>query len=177
MLGHVGAAVEFGTRLLCGEQPEWHPVDPPGQTVSGDPVSWWSAKVEPAKAAVRDIDLTREVDSPAGRRSIGQGLSFPAVDLFVHGWDLARSSSRDVEIPEEAIEFTHRALDGFPPEQVRSPRVFGAAVELPADPTAGQHSSAGPAVTRDRRPNSAARPPIVARDSRGRRSRKHCVIG
>jgi len=138
VLGHLGTAVEFGTCLLRGEQPEWHPVDPPGQAVSGDPAQWWSVKVEPAKAAVRGVDLTRELDSPTGRRSIGQGLSFPAVDLFVHGWDLARSSGRDVEVPEEAIEFTHRALDGFPPEQVRSLRVFGAAVEVPADTTATQ---------------------------------------
>lgn len=136
VLGHVGTAIEFGTRLLRGEQPEWHPVDPPGRAVSGDPARWWSAKVEPAKGAVRGVDLTREVDSPTGRRSIGQGLSFPAVDLFVHGWDLARSSGIDVDIPDEAIEFTRQAVDGFPPEQVRSPRVFGAAVESAPDATA-----------------------------------------
>ena len=79
-----------------------------------------------------------EVDSPMGRRPIGQGLSFPAVDLFVHGWDLARSIGRDVEIPGEAIEFAHHALGQIPAEQMRSPRVFGLQVELPADGTASQ---------------------------------------
>jgi hypothetical protein len=50
----------------------------------------------------RHADLTTVVDSPMGRRSIGEGLSFPAVDLFVHGWDLARSVGAEGVIPPEA---------------------------------------------------------------------------
>ncbi len=138
VLGHIGIATDFGTKLLRGEQPEWHPVDPPGRAVSGDPAQWWAAKVQPAKDAVRGVDLAQEVDSPMGRRSIGQGLSFPAVDFFLHGWDLARSIGRDVEIPDEAIEFAHQALDRIPAAQMRSSRVFGAEVEPPPDGTATQ---------------------------------------
>jgi uncharacterized protein (TIGR03086 family) len=138
VLGHIGIATEFGTKLLRGEQPEWYPIEPPGKSVSGDPAQWWAGKVEPAKDAVRGVDLAKEVDSPMGRRSIGQGLSFPAVDLFVHGWDLARSIGRDVEIPYEVIEFAHQALERIPAEQLRSSQVFGAEVELPADATATQ---------------------------------------
>ncbi len=139
VLGHIGVATDFGTKLLSGEQPQWQPpLDPPGRTVIGDPAQWWSMKVDPAKDAVRGVDLAEEVDSPMGRRSIGQGLSFPAVDLFIHGWDLARSIGRDVEIPGDAIEFAHQALDQIPTEQMRSSRVFAAQAELPADATASQ---------------------------------------
>jgi uncharacterized protein (TIGR03086 family) len=138
VLGHIGIGTEFGTKLLRGEQPQWHPVDPPGESVSGDPAQWWAAKVGPAKDAVRGVDLAKEVDSPMGRRSISQGLSFPAVDLFVHGWDLARSIGRDVEIPYAAIEFAHQALDQIAAEQVRSPRVFAAEVRPTPDATATQ---------------------------------------
>lgn len=139
VLGHVGIATDFGAKLLSGGQPQWHPpLDPPGQAVTGDPEQWWSVKVGPARVAVEGVDLATEVDSPMGRRPIGQGLSFPAVDLFVHGWDLARSIGRDLEIPGEAIEFVHHALDRIPAEQMRSSRVFGVQVVLPADATASQ---------------------------------------
>lgn len=138
VLGHVGIAVEFGTKLLRDERPEWQQIEPPGEAVSDDPAQWWAAKVETAKDAVHGVDLAKEVDSPLGRRSIGQGLSFPAVDLFVHGWDLARSVGRDFEISDEAIAFAHAVIDPVPTEQVRSPRVFAAEVTAPDDATATQ---------------------------------------
>lgn len=135
MVGHVGAATRFGTRLLLGEAPDWEPVEPPGSVVDGDPATWWRRLVEPARAAVRAVDLTRMVDSPMGRRSVGDGLTFPAIDLFVHGWDLGRSVGVDLEIPAAAMEFARAVLQGLPDEQVRSPRVFGAEVQPQPDAT------------------------------------------
>lgn len=131
VLGHVGTAVGFGTELLSGGQPEWSPIDPPGTAVAGEPCAWWEALVAPARAAVADVDLTVMVDSPVGRRSVGDGLSFPALDLFVHAWDLARSAGRDVVIPNEAIEFARVVFEPVPEGQMRSPRVFGGAVVPP----------------------------------------------
>jgi uncharacterized protein (TIGR03086 family) len=72
--------------------------------------------------------LTLVVDSPVGRRTVGDGLSFPALDLFVHGWDLARSTGGDVVIPAEAIEFARAIFEPIPEEQIRSARIFGDAV-------------------------------------------------
>ena len=135
VLGHVGTAVGFGTELLGGGQPVWSPSDPPGASVVGHPRSWWDALVAPARQAVADIDLTMVVESPLGRRTIGDGLSFPALDLFIHAWDLARSVSRDVVIPPEAIEFAHVIFGPIPSEQMRSPRVFAAAVAPPPNAT------------------------------------------
>lgn len=138
VLGHVGTAVRFGAALLRGESPEWNPLDPPGSEVVSDPGAWWSALVEPARQAVRGADLSQVVDSPTGRRSIGDGMSFPAVDLFVHAWDLGRGAGIDVEIPTEAIEFAHAVIDPIPDEQKRSPHVFAEQVTPPADATASQ---------------------------------------
>ncbi|MHB1615356.1 MAG: maleylpyruvate isomerase family mycothiol-dependent enzyme, partial [Actinomycetes bacterium] len=107
VLGHVGSAVRFGTKLLRDDGPVWEPVDPPGAAVQGDPGSWWGALVGPAREAVSGVDLSRVVDSPMGRRSIGEGLSFPALDLFVHAWDLRRVVDADLDIPAEVIEFAH----------------------------------------------------------------------
>lgn len=131
VLGHVGAATRYGVALLRGGAPAWRPADVPGDAVVGDPAEWWRGLVEQADRLVREADLSRVVDSPAGRRSVGEGLAFPAIDLFVHGWDLGRSAGIDVEIPVEVIEFSHRVLDAFPESQLRGPTVFGTEVTPP----------------------------------------------
>ncbi|MHB8247089.1 MAG: TIGR03086 family metal-binding protein [Acidimicrobiales bacterium] len=135
VLGHVGSAVQFGTKLLREDAPVWDPVDPPGSAVEGDPSSWWEALVDPAREAVGGVDLSRVVESPMGRRSIGEGLSFPAVDLFVHAWDLGQLAGTDVEIPPEVVEFAHSVIDPVPIERLRNPRVFATEVTLPAGAT------------------------------------------
>ena len=133
VLGHVGTAVSFGTSLLVGEPATWAPSDPPGASVVGPPEQWWDAIVAPARQAVADADLARVVTSPQGDRTVGEGLSFPALDLFVHAWDLRRSAGVETEIPIEAIAFAHGVLDSVPAERLRSPRVFSASVVPPAN--------------------------------------------
>jgi uncharacterized protein (TIGR03086 family) len=135
VLGHVGQATRFGTLLLQGAQPAWSPVEPPGAVIEGSPEAWWDDLAGQARSVVEGVDLSREVDSPVGRRSIGQGLSFPALDLYIHGWDIAKSAGFDLVIPSEAIEFTHAVIAPIPAEQVRSSRVFAAERPAPVDAT------------------------------------------
>lgn len=135
VLGHVGAGVRFGTELLGDAHPKWEPVEPPGAVVAGDPGAWWAGLVRPAAERVRGADLSRVVESPMGRRTVAEGLRFPALDLFVHGWDLTRVVGADVEIPAEVIEFARAVIDRVPTEQLRSPKVFAAAVPVPSDAT------------------------------------------
>lgn len=131
VLGHMGVAVRFGNRLLAGEGTSWEPVDPPGGAVEGEPARWWREVTQASRRLVEQADLDREVDSPFRRRSIADGLRFPALDLFVHAWDVARSVGLPVAVPSEAVDFAHRVLDPMPEEQLRSPRVFGPAVAVP----------------------------------------------
>jgi uncharacterized protein (TIGR03086 family) len=135
VLGHVGQATRFGTALLQGTRPDWSPVEPPGALVEGAPETWWTGLSGPAAAALSGVDLTQEVDSPAGRRSIGDGLSFPALDLYIHGWDVARSGGVDLVIPAEAIEFAHTVIDPVPEDRIRNGRVFAAARPTPPGAT------------------------------------------
>jgi uncharacterized protein (TIGR03086 family) len=135
VLGHVGQAARFGTLLLLDAQPAWSPVEPPGALVEGAPGPWWDGLAEQARAAVEGVDLSRVIDSPVGRRSIGEGLSFPALDLYIHGWDVARCGGFDLVIPAEAIEFAHAVIDPAPADQIRNPRVFGAEKPAPAGAT------------------------------------------
>jgi len=107
--------VRFGTELLGDAHPEWEPVDPPGAVVAGDPGTWWAGLVRPASERVRAADLSRVVDSPMGRRTVAEGLRFPALDLFVHGWDLTRVVGADVEIPA-GLRLTAPASRSWGPE-------------------------------------------------------------
>ena len=125
VLGHVGSGVRFGTALLTGQQPQWNPTARPADEVEGDPQQWWRSVTEGSADAVASADLDKEVDSPMGRRTIAAGLSFPAVDLFAHAWDLSRTVGGDVDIPTDVIEFAHTFLDRIPEAQLRSERPFG----------------------------------------------------
>ena len=136
VLGHVGQGVSFGTALLQGGQPQWQPADPPGGAVGEDPVAWWQEIAGPAREAAAGADLSRVVTTPAGARTVEDGLRFPAIDLYVHAWDLARAAGGSAEIPAGVIEFAHAAMDGAPAAQLRSPRVFGAEVVPPPGATA-----------------------------------------
>ncbi|MHB1536754.1 MAG: TIGR03086 family metal-binding protein, partial [Acidimicrobiales bacterium] len=138
VLGHVGAAVQFGTLLLMDRQPAWSPMDPPGGAVEGEPAAWWDALVEPGRRAVAGVDLAKVVDSPMGRRPVGEGLSFPALDLFVHAWDLARSVGEDLEVPAGVIDFAHMVIDPLPEAAVRNSRVFASPAPAPANTSPSQ---------------------------------------
>ncbi|MGI8446202.1 MAG: TIGR03086 family metal-binding protein [Streptosporangiaceae bacterium] len=138
VLGHVGQATRFGTLLLQGAQPAWAPVEPPGAAVEGSPAKWWQELAEQARSSVAGADLSEIVDSPMGPRSIGEGLSFPALDLFVHGWDIGKSAGVDLELPAGAIEFARSVLEPLPAGQVRNPRVFAAEKPAPADASDSQ---------------------------------------
>src|SRR5262249_35102990 len=83
-LGPVGVAVRFGNRLLAGQEAAFEQVDPPADAVDGEPAGWWRDLAQPSRRLVVQADLDREVETPLGRRSIGAGLRFPALDLFVH---------------------------------------------------------------------------------------------
>jgi uncharacterized protein (TIGR03086 family) len=131
VLGHIGAGVDFGTRLLTTGEMTWvPPADPPGSIVEGDPTKWWDAKVAPAKASLEGVDLTRVIETPMGSRTVAEGLSFPAIDLFVHAWDIGSAAGVAVTLPDEAVEFGREMFAPMSPEMYRSDRVFGAEVAV-----------------------------------------------
>jgi uncharacterized protein (TIGR03086 family) len=135
VVGHVGGATRFGTQLLTGQPVTMPPTEQPGSTVDGDPVAWWDALVGPSRAALDGVDLAKVVDSPMGPRSIADGLRFPAIDLFIHGWDLVRSTGHSVEIPTQVIEFAETAFAEFPEAAMRNARVFAPAYAADATAT------------------------------------------
>jgi uncharacterized protein (TIGR03086 family) len=136
VLGHVGAATEFGTRLLTTGEMVWEESESPGATVQGEAATWWADRAAAARPAVAGVDLTKVVETPAGTRTVGEGLAFPAIDLYVHGWDLAATVGGNVTLPDELIEFAHATFAPLPPEMLRSPQIFGAEQPAPAGASA-----------------------------------------
>src|SRR5690606_21938771 len=85
VLAHVGEATRVGAQILRGGELNMARHDPPSSAIDGDPAPWWAVRAADARdSLVNAIDLDRVVDSPVGRRTVRDGLSFPAVDLFIH---------------------------------------------------------------------------------------------
>jgi uncharacterized protein (TIGR03086 family) len=137
VLGHLGTGIRFGISVLKGEEPTWPSFDRPAELVEGDPGAYWVETAEQARAALAGADLDREMDTPMGRRTVADRLAFPAIDLFVHAWDIGTPAGIDIEIPDDVIEFAHGYLDPLPAEMMRGPKgAFGPEVEPPAGATA-----------------------------------------
>ena len=135
-LGHLGTSMQMGISLLRGEQPSWPDAERPGDLVEGDPADWWGAIAGEATAALEGADLDLEMDTPMGRRTVADRLAFPAIDLYVHGWDLATAAGFGAEIPDSVIAFAHAYIDPFPEEMVRGDAgAFGPEIEPPPDAT------------------------------------------
>lgn len=133
VLGHVGEATTVGAQILRGDEMNLVRHDPPSSIVEGDPSTWWAGTAtDAAEALLNATDLDREIDSPAGRRTVRDGLSFPAVDLFIHGWDIAAATGQSVRFPAEAVTFIRGVFANVPEEATRRPGVFAAAVDATA---------------------------------------------
>ncbi len=136
VLGHLGSSINMGISVLRGDQPTWPQVSRPAEIVEGTPAAYWSAISMLARESLEGADLDLEMDTPMGRRTVADRLAFPAIDLYVHAWDIGHAAGIDVQIPDDVIEFTHGYIDPFPVDKVRGENgAFGAEVEAPLDAT------------------------------------------
>lgn len=136
VFGHLSTSIRMGISLLRGEPPTWPDADRPGDLVEGDPAAFWRATADEARAALVGADLDLVMDTPMGPRTVADRLAFPAIDLYVHAWDIGRAAGIEVEIPTDAVEFAHGYLDPIPQDKMRGPGgAFGPEVDAPADAT------------------------------------------
>lgn len=133
--GHVLTVLESAVTTLLGGDFDWSSTPDPHEVGGDDPQAAFSAKAEAARAALVDADLSRVMTTPMGEMTIGQRLSFPAMDLHLHAWDLGTALGIPVELEPEIAEFVHRVLDPLPEEMKRSQGVFGPELEPPSDAT------------------------------------------
>jgi uncharacterized protein (TIGR03086 family) len=92
------------------------------------------ATVEPALAAALEDPTNLEGTVEAFGGMPRQGVAGLVIgDLLVHSWDLARSIGVDDTLPAEAVQATLMGLQRLPEEMLRSPTMFGPAVEVADD--------------------------------------------
>lgn len=77
--------------------------------------------------------LDREVDTPGGRRTVAEGLMFPAADLAVHAWDVATAAGQALDLPPELRAHVLATCEQVPEHVLRSPGRFGPVREASAD--------------------------------------------
>ncbi|MFN8037761.1 MAG: TIGR03086 family metal-binding protein [Acidimicrobiales bacterium] len=136
VLGHLGSSIAFGISVMEGEQPTWPEFDRPADLVTDEPVAYWRAIAGRARSALEGADLDLEMDTPMGRRTVADRLAFPAIDLYVHAWDIGSTAGIAVDVPDDVVELAHRHIDPLPEDAVRGPQgAFGPAVEPPPDAT------------------------------------------
>ena len=136
VLGHLTTSLNMGLSLFAGEQPTWPEVALPADLIDGDPAAVYADVAERCRVAFQGADLDVEMDTPMGRRSVADRLAFPAVDLYVHAWDIAQTADVAIEIPGEVIDFAHAYIDPLPAEAVRGPKgAFGPEVAVTGDAT------------------------------------------
>ena len=136
VLGHLTTSLGMGLALFAGEQPTWPEADRPADLVHGDPATAYADIAARCRTAFEGADLDQEMDTPMGRRTVADRLAFPAIDLYVHAWDLATAAGIAVEIPDTVVEFAHAFIDPLPEERVWGPQgAFAAKVEPPGDAT------------------------------------------
>jgi len=135
VLGHLISAMRMGLAIMRGEPVEMPEFDRPGDLVGAEPAAQWGAIADELSHAVDGIDLEAVRDTPMGRRTVAEGLAFPAIDLFLHAWDISKAAGRPVEIPVDVMAFTRAVVAPFPQEVVRCGRVFGPEVTPPQDAT------------------------------------------
>jgi uncharacterized protein (TIGR03086 family) len=139
LLNHViGVAGAFSH---VGEGTRIKPPDPDVATFEGD---GYAAAYDFATAAM--LGAWRKpgaLDATIALR-IGEvpgtvAASINLVDMLVHGWDLARATGQDVELPshlaEPALQFSHRLVN----DELRSAGAFGPEVIVAANAPAGDH--------------------------------------
>jgi uncharacterized protein (TIGR03086 family) len=123
---HLLGTLELGRALLSDTPPE-APVGPgelPGVDLAGDdPAKAYRVGVESLLAAAAGDAFSRVHQTPLGDMPGAVLGGFTTLDIFVHGWDLARatgqSTGMDDALAEEILGFAHQAVT----DETRAPRI------------------------------------------------------
>jgi uncharacterized protein (TIGR03086 family) len=107
-----------------------------GPRPTGTPSEVWQRHLDAARKALGDgAVLNRTFDGFFGPTTIGATLvSFYALDLVVHRWDLARAAGTDTEFSEDEMNLLDNGIALFG-EHMYDEGVFAAAVPAPPEAT------------------------------------------
>ena len=125
LLNHVLETQRYFAGSARGEK-----VSPPGPTppdlLSEDPVADFAA----ARA-----DVLETYGQPGVVEKTGPSLGIAVADQLLHGWDLAKATGQDAEMPDGLAETAYSAIHGLFTDDQRQ-GVFKPAVEVDPDASA-----------------------------------------
>ncbi len=136
VLNHIIGTLWLGEGLLADRAPRY-PMDPGGlpaaDLVGDDPAAAYAEASAAALASARAGDtLTRTHATPMGDMPGPVLAGFTTLDIFVHGWDLAKATGQNIDLDTElaahVLEFAEQAITG----DNRAPRI-GPAIPVGAD--------------------------------------------
>jgi len=130
VVAHVVGTMTKGLAVLTGSEYPGGPSEPGDQP---DPMAGWPDIRDRLREAVNNAPLDRELDSPQGRRTVADGLRFPAADLAVHAWDIGEAIGRRVQLPDDLRAHVVATCERVPEDVLRSPGRFGPERQAPAD--------------------------------------------
>lgn len=95
---------------------------------------WDTIKSAIAGALADPSSLEGTIDGgPMNGMPKHQGMGLGTADALLHSWDLARAIGADDSLPAEAVEAVQMGLERVPEKMLRSPGMFGPAVEVADD--------------------------------------------
>lgn len=89
----------------------------------------WDEHAAAVRAVMVDADLDRPVDTRRGPEPLRRALALPSADVACHAWDLAVGSGQLLDLPEPLLEVLRADVGALPEDALRSPGLFGPAVE------------------------------------------------
>jgi uncharacterized protein (TIGR03086 family) len=126
LVNHLLGTLELGRALLSDTRPEVDagPGEVPSADLAGDdPAQAYRAGMESLLAAAGGDAYARVHATPLGDMPGTVLGGFATLDIFVHGWDLARATGQptavDDDLAEEILGFARQAVT----EATRAPRI------------------------------------------------------
>lgn len=140
LLNHVLGALGLGAALMTDSMPtvQVGPGQVPAEDLVGDnPLAAYRSAVAAFEAAVTPDAIARTHATPMGEMPGVALAGFTALDVLVHGWDLARATGQDTRLDaglaEQMLGFASQAM---PDGSQRGPLMASSvAVGSGADPT------------------------------------------
>lgn len=102
-------------------------------TAPGDEWPEVRAAVAAAIADPANLDGVVAEGTPFAGMPKHQALGIASGDVLVHSWDLAKAIGADTTLPIEAVRAVRMGLERIPDAMLRSPGMFGPAVEVADD--------------------------------------------
>jgi uncharacterized protein (TIGR03086 family) len=126
LVNHLLGTLELGRALFSDTAPETDagPGEVPSADLAGDdPAKAYRVGMESLLAAATGDAVARAHPTPFGEMPGAVLAGFTALDVFVHGWDLARATGQspdyDEALASEILAFGHQTIS----DETRAPRI------------------------------------------------------